>query len=180
MDFDVRFSWGAGMESPNSNAQNLLAEYRRSINVFSHILCMFFPGVAFIVATMLFRGWIDPTVAYSVWALCSTALMGVGILRSKHKNLPAVLGTIIAIFGATYAFSHVTSSYPDQWLFVGWAFGMLSTMIWASLIQLGVALFERATDIYGWYWNIIGMLYMIVMFSIPFGLILLWAARGVQ
>ena len=166
------------MESPNSNAQDLLAEYRRGIDAFSRILCMFFPGVAFIIAVMLFRDFIDPAVAYSVWALCSTALIGVGILRSNHKNLPTVLGTIIAVLAATYVFFQVASAHPDQWVFVGWAFGMFSMMIWAGLLHLGIAFFERAAAIYGWHWKIVGMVYMTIVLSIPFGLILLWAAQG--
>lgn len=168
------------MESPSSNAQSLLAECRRNAERLSPVPCMFFSGVATIIAVMLSRDFIDPAVAYSAWAVCSTALIGIGVLRSKQRNSPTVLGTIIALLAAMYIFFQVASAHPDQWIFLGWAFGIFSTMIWASLVHLGIAFSDRvdADANYGWPWKIAGMIYVIIVFCTPFGLILLLAARG--
>ena len=83
------------MDVPNPNAQSLLVECGRGAEGLSRILCMFFPGVALIIAVMLIRDFIEPAIANSAWALCSTGLIGLGILRSKCKNTPTMLGTII-------------------------------------------------------------------------------------
>ena len=166
------------MESPNSNAQPLLAECRRGADGLSRILCTFFPGVAIIVTVMLFRDFIEPAIAHSVWALCSAALIGLGILRSEHKNVPAVLGTLIAVLAAMYIFFQVASAHPDQWVFLGWAFGIFGLMIWAGLWHIGIEFSERVAVIYGWPWRIVGMTCMTIVLCTPFGLILLLAARG--
>ena len=163
------------MESPNSNAQALLVEWRRAADGLSRILCVFFPGVAAIIAIMLLRGFIEPTIAYSAWAFCSTALIGLGVLRSEHRNWPAILGTIIAVPAATYIFLQIVSAHPDQWVFLIWAFNIFGMAVWAGLAHLGIAFSERATAIYGWPWRVVEMIYMIMMFGALLGWILLMA-----
>ena len=165
------------MNVPNPNAQSLLVECGRGAEGLSRILCMFFPGVALIIAVMLIRDFIEPAIANSAWALCSTGLIGLGILRSKCKNTPTMLGTIIAVTAATYIFFQVASAHPDQWIFLGWAFGMFAIMLWAGLLHFGIEFSEHVVIMYGWPWRILGMIYVAVMLSVPFGLILL-TARG--
>ena len=166
------------MENLDPNAQSLLAECRRGADWLSRILCMFFPGVAAIIVAMLHRDFIDSATAHSAWGLCAIALIGLGILQSKHRNLPTVLGTMIAVLAATYIFFHVASAHPEQWIFLGWAFGMFGMMIWTFLVLFGIDLSERAAALYGWPWRIVGMIWVMAVFCAPFGLVVLLAGRG--
>ena len=163
------------MESSDQKVQSLLIECRRGADGLSRVLCMFFPGIAVIIAVMLARDFIESHVAYSVWALCSTALVGLGTLRSKSRNLPTMLGTSIAIFAAIYVFFEVVSAHPDQWIFLGWAFGMLGLMIWSFSVQFGIEFLESVAVVYGHPWRVVGMAYMIIMFSAPFALVLIFS-----
>ena len=164
------------MENINSNAQPLWVECRRGADWFSRVLCMFIPGLAAIIGVMLIRDFIEPAIAHSAWALCSVILIGLGILRSDHKNAPALLGTLIAVVAATYFFFQVAATHPDQWIFLGWAFAIFAIPTWMALIHFGVELSERAAVIYGWPWRIAGMIYMMTMFGIPLAFVVLLAS----
>ena len=133
-------------------------------------------GGAVLTAIMMFRGFIEPAVANSTYALCSIALIGLGLLLSKVKNLPALLGTVIAVFASAYAFSQVVSAHPDQWIFLGYAFGLFAMGMWSSLLLFGNDFLEFAIANSGWVWRVAALIYTSAVFSIPFGLILLYAS----
>ena len=164
------------MGNTNSNARPLWVECRRGADWFSRILCMFIPGLAATIALMLIRDFIEPGIAHSAWVFCSVILIGLGILRSDHKNAPALLGTLIAVVAATYFFLRVAAAHPDQWIFLGWAFAIFAIPTWMALMRFGVDLSERAAVIYGWPWRIVGVIYMMTMLGIPLAFVVLLAA----
>lgn len=161
------------MRSPSPTIQFLQAECRRTVNTLCFTLSMSIAGGAGVTAIMMFRGFLEPAVANSLYALCSIALIGLGLLYGKSRNPPTLLGTAIAILAAAYIFFQAIYAHPDQWVFLVFAFGILVIGNWAILVLFGNDFLEFAIANSGWFWRVVALIYTVIVFSIPFGLILL-------
>ena len=166
------------MKSSNPTIQFLLADCRRTMAVLSLMLSGGMVVAAAIVVMALFEGLIEPTVAHSAWALCSVALIGLGLLQSRSKNWPTVAGTAIAVLATVYILTQSISTNPEQQSLVWFAFAMPALVVWANLVVFGSDFLKFTTTNSGFGWQIVATAYMITAFGAPMGLILLLLGIG--
>ena len=66
------------------------------------IMTMSLAFVALTVLVSVIDGKTTPLVAFPIWALVSSGLVGLGLLRKNDLNIPALIGTGVAIVAATF------------------------------------------------------------------------------
>ena len=168
------------MKHSDPTIQFLVAECRRAVGTLYHIqLASIAMGVV-MTAFFMFHGVLEPVVAGSVYALCSTALIGLGLLRSQSRNWPALLGTAIAILAAAYTLSQGLSTYPNQQVPLILAFASLAIGGWTTLTSFGQAFWHFTAANSSWRWHVAAVAYTFVVLGILFGPMLAWAwvSRG--
>lgn len=168
------------MEHPDPTIRFLQTKSRRAADTFCDMALLFTVGGVVMTAFFMFHGVLEPVVAGSVYALCSTALIGLGLLRSQSRNLPALLGTTIAILAAAYTLSQVLSAYPNQQVPLILAFASLAIGAWTTLMSFGQDFWHFTMFNSSWRWHVAAAAYTFVVFSIPFVPVLVWAwvSRG--
>ena len=161
------------MGNSNSTTQFLRTECRRTVEALYYTQLLFAIGGVVMTAFFMFHGVLEPVVANSTYALCSTALIGLGLLRSRPRNLPVSVGTAIAVLAAAYALSQALSTHPDQRVPLMIAFGALVVGGWTILMSFGGDFLNFTAANSGWLWRAAAFAYTLIVFSIPFTLVIL-------
>ena len=85
-------------------------QFRSSTYSVRMIASASFVFLAGAVGWTIFTGETSPTVGYPMLALCSSALVGLGMLRVNQINVPVLCGTIVAIGAAGIWLAEVLTS----------------------------------------------------------------------
>lgn len=152
----------------------LSVEFRRSARAARFTMSGIFVFVAAITAWAMFTIGTPPAFAYPMFALCSTGLVGLGLLRAKNLNIPAALGTAIAVLAAGHGLLHATETYPkEQWAMPLFFLAFASIHAWSILILFVVDMLGHFGKEKRWGWyvaTIISLAAVVVVF--PLGLII--------
>lgn len=133
----------------------------------SGFLCL----AAGIVTWTTFTGETALTVAYPMFAFISSALLGVGLIRSGGLNVPVALGTLVAVFGASFWLTSVLKGDLEagSWerATMGLYFVGLIAIVWtmSTFAQVLVAIQRREIHTFGAY--CLGFVSLIGMFGVP-------------
>ena len=156
----------------------LLREYQTTA-----IPALFTVGFALIAmwtvtALILFKGEISQSIFYVISSFCATGFLGLGLLWSKSRNIPTILGTIIALFAAGFALFQVIQNYPtEEWIKPIWTLSMSAIGLWGSLVLATTRFVDTAAKEKSWIWWVVGWILFFAVFAIPFVLMIIFAPR---
>ena len=165
-----------------SELRNLLSrEYQATVYAISFVTTPFLVlGAGFTVWAML-GGATSPTIAYPMLGLCSTGLLGIGLLLAGNQNVPTLMGSIIAVFAAGVALVHAASNRPvEEWIIPTYVLILVCLAVSSALLHGAMSvlnIFERERS---WGRLIVGWVCVCALVGIPFAsmLIVVMALAG--
>ena len=84
----------------------------------------------------MLSGVTPPEVAYPMLGLCSTGLLGMGLLLTGTRNVPTLLGAAVAVFAAGFAVVQAAANRPAvEWIIPAYALVFVGLAVWSPLLS---------------------------------------------
>lgn len=151
----------------------LAREFRETLSTASLFASIGLVTIAVGTAVCMVRGIILSDIAYPVFGLCSTALIGIGVIRAGKWNFPTLAGTLAAILTAGIILAQAIAGLPmEQWIIPAYLSYFALISIWSVVMIGSLPIMDalQREQSWGWYW--LGTAGVIAWLMAPFAVLM--------